>query len=128
MAASAAEAGSSQSRPVRAVARRRHSGVPSTVPGSRRCDRTMGACHWRRIARCLSSARSPTVKRYKNLSRDSGVVAYELSAGSIVVQFKDGWKYEYTNHSAGAAAVATMHRLALGGRGLSTFISTNVRK
>ena len=68
------------------------------------------------------------MKRYRNLSRDSGVVAYELSAGRIVVQFRDGWKYEYTDQSAGAAAVATMHKLAVAGRGLSTFISTHVRK
>jgi len=68
------------------------------------------------------------LKRYKNLSRDSGVVAYALSPGSIVVQFRDGWKYEYTEQSAGAAAVATMHGLAVAGRGLSTFISTHVRK
>jgi hypothetical protein len=65
---------------------------------------------------------------YKNLSGDSGVQAYELSAAGIVVQFKDGWKYEYTERSAGAAAVAAMRRLAVAGRGLSGFISTNVRE
>jgi hypothetical protein len=68
------------------------------------------------------------MKRYENLNGDSGVVAFVLSAGSIVVQFKDGWKYEYTDYSAGAMAVATMHRLAASGRGLGTFISIRVRK
>jgi hypothetical protein len=68
------------------------------------------------------------VERYKNLNGDSGVLAYELSSGSIVVQFNDGWKYEYTAQSAGAAAIATMHRLAMAGRGLSSYISTHVRK
>ena len=73
-------------------------------------------------------AQGRRVKRYRNLSRDSGVVAYELAPGSIVVQFRDGWKYEYSDQSAGAAAVETMHKLAVAGRGLSTFISTHVRK
>jgi len=65
--------------------------------------------------------------RYGNLSGDSGVTAYELAPGRITVQFQDGWKYEYTTRSAGAADVETMHRLAQAGRGLSTFISTTVR-
>jgi len=64
---------------------------------------------------------------YKNLKGDSGVIAYELSPDAIVVQFNNGWKYEYTSHSAGASAIATMHRLAQAGRGLSGFISANVR-
>lgn len=68
------------------------------------------------------------MQRYKNLSRDSGVIAYKLSPGAIIVQFQDGWKYEYTDESAGAAAVASMHRLAASGKGLSGFISANVRK
>jgi hypothetical protein len=68
------------------------------------------------------------MERYKNLAGDSGVTAYELFNGGIVVQFQDGWKYEYTSQSAGPAAIATMHRLAMSGRGLSSFISANVRK
>jgi hypothetical protein len=64
---------------------------------------------------------------YRNLSGSSGVVAYELAAGSITVEFQDGWKYDYTEASAGPDAVATMHRLAKAGQGLSTFISTSVR-
>lgn len=68
------------------------------------------------------------MERYKNLGGDSGIAAYELSPGTIVVQFKDGWKYEYTSQSAGAAAIATMHRLAASGHGLNGFITTTVRK
>ena len=68
------------------------------------------------------------MERYRNLGGDSGVIAFELGAGFIVVQFEDGWKYEYTNQSAGANAVATMHRLAAAGEGLNSFISTTVRK
>lgn len=67
------------------------------------------------------------MESYRNLSGESGVVAYELLPSAIVVQFNNGWKYEYTERSAGASAVATMHRLARAGRGLSGFISMNVR-
>jgi hypothetical protein len=68
------------------------------------------------------------MERYRNLGGASGVVAYETTATSIVVQFKDGWKYEYTAASAGAAAIGTMHRLASAGQGLNSFISREVRK
>jgi len=68
------------------------------------------------------------MERYKNLGGNSGVVAYEIGSGSIVVQFSDGAKYEYTNQSAGAGAIATMHRLAAAGHGLNSFISTTVKK
>lgn len=67
------------------------------------------------------------MNRYGNLSGSSGVTRYELGSDRIVVQFKDGWKYEYTVQSAGADAIATMQTLATAGRGLSTFISTLVR-
>lgn len=68
------------------------------------------------------------MQRYHNLSGDSGVTAYELRPHAIVVQFQDGWKYEYTEASAGAAAVRTMQELAQAGRGLSAFIATTVRE
>ena len=68
------------------------------------------------------------MERYKNLSGDSGVVHYQLSEGAVLVRFSDGSVYEYTNESAGDDAIATMHRLAVAGGGLNTFISTTVRK
>ena len=68
------------------------------------------------------------MERYKNLSGDSGVVQYQLSEGAILVQFGDGSLYEYTNESAGGNAIATMHHLAVAGRGLNSFLSTTVRK
>lgn len=66
------------------------------------------------------------MQRYKNLAESSGISAFQLSEGRIVVQFKNGFKYEYTEDSAGADAIATMHHLAVTGRGLGTFISTHV--
>jgi hypothetical protein len=66
------------------------------------------------------------LESYKNLNGNSGIVCYELSEGAILVEFSNGWLYEYTNASAGRDAIATMHRLAAAGRGLSGFISTTV--
>ncbi|RZI79426.1 MAG: hypothetical protein EOP38_25420 [Rubrivivax sp.] len=63
------------------------------------------------------------MKRYANLEGHSGVLAYEVRATAIVVKFQGGERYEYTNASAGVAAIDTMKRLAQAGRGLSTFIA-----
>lgn len=68
------------------------------------------------------------MERYKDLSGDSGVVAYEIGKGSIVVLFRNGWYYRYTNRSAGAANITQMQRLAEAGHGLSTFISQSVHE
>ncbi len=66
------------------------------------------------------------MRRYKNLAGESGVVAYDIDAGRIVVQFRNGERYLYTEDSAGAANIAKMQALAKAGRGLSTFISQHV--
>lgn len=63
------------------------------------------------------------MKRYRNLVGNSGVLAYELHPAAIVVKFQGGDAYEYTEGSAGAAAIAAMRRLASEGHGLSTFIA-----
>jgi hypothetical protein len=66
------------------------------------------------------------MQRYGNQSRESGVVAYDIDAGQIIVQFRNGERYLYTEDSAGAANIARMQELARAGRGLSTFISQHV--
>jgi hypothetical protein len=67
------------------------------------------------------------MKRYLNLSGDSGVVAYELSPDAIKVKFRGSERvYVYSRASAGAAHVARMKRLAEVGKGLSTYISQHV--
>jgi hypothetical protein len=63
------------------------------------------------------------MKRYRNLSGNSGVAAYDIRPAAIVVQFQGGEKYEYTEDSAGAVVVTAMQQLARSGRGLSTFIA-----
>lgn len=67
------------------------------------------------------------MQRYANRSGHSGVVAYELGAGSITVKFTGGDRYLYTEDSAGAVHIARMRELAESGRGLSTYISQHVR-
>jgi hypothetical protein len=67
------------------------------------------------------------MKHYINHSGNSGVVAYESRATSILVLFHDGWKYEFTRHSAGADRVSMLKELAAAGRGLATFIAQEVR-
>jgi hypothetical protein len=66
------------------------------------------------------------MQRYGNQSRESGVVAYDIDAGQIIVQFRNGERYLYTEDGAGAANIATMQELARAGHGLSSFISQHV--
>ncbi|MES2192703.1 MAG: hypothetical protein V4454_21490 [Pseudomonadota bacterium] len=68
------------------------------------------------------------MEQYKNLGGDSAVVSYALESGAITVQFRDGAIYVYNNHSAGAANINEMHRLAVMGQGLNSFIGRFVRK
>jgi hypothetical protein len=63
------------------------------------------------------------MKRYRNLSGNSGVAAYDDGPGFILVRFTGGDTYRYTDASAGAPVVAEMQRLARAGRGLSSFIA-----
>jgi len=65
---------------------------------------------------------------YKNLGRDSGVVAYEIESDSIKVKFRDGWIYIYNHGSAGPGNIDQMKRFAHAGRGLNSFITRVVRK
>jgi hypothetical protein len=68
------------------------------------------------------------MERYKNLSRNSNVVSYEIGIGEITVQFSDGSIYLYTSQSAGAANINQMHRLARAGFGLNSYIGKVVKK
>ena len=67
------------------------------------------------------------MQHYRDLSGESGVVAYDIGDGAITVKFRDGERYLYTAESAGAENIATMQELARAGSGLSTFISRHVR-
>ena len=68
------------------------------------------------------------MQRYENKGGDSGVVGFEITADSITVQFRDGWKYVYDNSVPGESIVAEMKKLALAGHGLNSYISRVVKK
>lgn len=67
------------------------------------------------------------MQRYANRSGGSGVVAYAMGPRGIAVEFVDGAIYVYDVDRPGAWHVAQMKRLARAGRGLSTYISQQVR-
>jgi len=69
----------------------------------------------------------PPLKRYGNRSGDSGVTAYAIAGGAIVVEFTGGDCYLYDAVRPGPTHVHRMQELALAGRGLGTYISRNVR-
>ena len=68
------------------------------------------------------------MERYKNLSGNSGVRAYQIRENSIVVEFEGDGRYLYNYDRPGPRHVEEMKRLALKGEGLSTYISKNVRR
>jgi len=68
------------------------------------------------------------MKRYRNLEGHSGVLAYDIRPDSIAVKFAGGDVYDYTYAQPGRTHVEEMKRLALAGRGLSTYISQHVRE
>ena len=66
---------------------------------------------------------------YSNLSGDSGVAAYEIGNDFIKVQFCHSPEvYIYDSAKPGSSHVQQMQRLAVAGRGLSTYISQHVKK
>ncbi len=65
---------------------------------------------------------------YKNLNGNSGVTAYELGSDSITIEFTDGAVYQYTYQSAGKRNVEKMKKLAVAGKGLSSFVAQQVKE
>jgi len=67
------------------------------------------------------------MERYRDLTGDSGVLAYETGDDYIKIRFRGGDIYLYTNAITGQRNIEQMKRLAAKGRGLSTFISQHVK-
>lgn len=67
------------------------------------------------------------MKRYRDLSGRSGVVAYQISDDAVTVKFRDGDVYRYDYAVTGRLEVDEMKRLAEAGEGLATFISRVVK-
>lgn len=68
------------------------------------------------------------MERYKDVNNDSSILQFEIGNDYIIVGFKDGKFYKYTNMSAGSYNIEQMKQLAYQGDGLNTFIMENVRK
>ena len=66
-------------------------------------------------------------KRYKNLSGQSKVAAYEIVKDAMTIRFADSSVYRYTNQSADPANISKMKSLAIAGKGLGTYIDANVK-
>lgn len=64
---------------------------------------------------------------YNNVGGNSGVRAYQLDDDSIIIQFSDYSKYEYTSSSVGGSNLSKMKILAVKGSGLNSFINLNVK-
>ena len=67
------------------------------------------------------------MRLYRNLDGTSGVRAYQLLDGAIAVRFANGVTYFYDDATTGKQDVQQMHRLAVAGRGLATYISQHVQ-
>jgi len=67
------------------------------------------------------------MKRYAGRAGDTGIVAYEPEPEAIAVRFRNRYVYIYDYRTTGWAKVERMKQLAAQGRGLSTFISKQVR-
>lgn len=67
------------------------------------------------------------MEQYANTGGASGIVAYEVAADSITVEFRDGAIYLYTYASTGRSDVEQLKTLAQQGQGLNSFIARQVR-
>lgn len=67
------------------------------------------------------------MKPYRNRTGRSGVSAYAIGKGFILVHFIRHGTYEYTDAKPGRLHVRNMQALAKAGIGLSTYISRFVR-
>ena len=67
------------------------------------------------------------MKEYKNLSGESGILAYEIGNDFIRIKFQDEEVYLYNVASTGEDHISKMQELAKKGRGLNTYINQHVR-
>ncbi|WP_129135185.1 hypothetical protein [Luteimonas sp. YGD11-2] len=70
----------------------------------------------------------PAFKSYADRSGKSGVLAYALLPGSILLRFADDrYIYLYDDVVPGAADVEAMRERAEAGSGLATYVNQHVR-
>lgn len=64
---------------------------------------------------------------YRDYRASSGVAAYCIGDGYIIVKFRDDGTYLYDSKAPGPAHVEEMIRRARAGSGLATYINKEVR-
>jgi hypothetical protein len=66
---------------------------------------------------------------YKSRNPNAGIINYEIVDDAIVLEFADRRvRYIYNSTKPGMAHVNEMKRLALSGKGLTTYVNQHVRK
>jgi hypothetical protein len=65
--------------------------------------------------------------RYKNAGGKSKVQRFHLAKDAVTVINNDGTSYIYTNQSAGPEKISKMKTLALAGKGLDSFIESDLK-
>jgi hypothetical protein len=68
------------------------------------------------------------MEKYQNQGGNSGAVGYEFTDDGIKVKFRDKAVYLYTEESTGREHIKEMKKLAVAGKGLTTYINRNVRQ
>ena len=63
------------------------------------------------------------MQRYKNLTGQSNVNAFQILDNGIIVQFNDHSQYTYQSTRVGMNNMTEMKRLAVNGQGLNSFIN-----
>lgn len=72
-----------------------------------------------------SSVKEEFMKSYKDIDKDSGVVAYDYGNNWIKVQFRGSGVYSYEAANIGQHHLERMKVLADAGDGLNSYINTN---
>jgi len=67
------------------------------------------------------------LKKYKGISGNHGVTAYEILKDSIILQFQYKDLYLYDYEKPGESHVEQMKILAERGKGLTKYVNQNVR-
>ena len=67
------------------------------------------------------------MKKYKGISGNHGVTAYEILKDSIILQFQYKDLYLYDYEKPGESHVEQMKILAERGKGLTKYVNQNVR-
>jgi hypothetical protein len=67
------------------------------------------------------------MERYRDLSGNTGIAAFEIRDDAIVLRFKEGGTYLYDWRKPGWHHVEAMKLRARAGRGLTTYLNQQVR-